>query len=619
MRESADGPLLIDSRAVDTARLLLGKPTSCVGRDRELGLLAGIFEECVAEQSARAALVVAPAGAGKSRVRQELLGRMHGCAELEVWTGPCEAAAAGSPYAPLAHAIRHEARIQEGEPIRDRKRKLAHRICRHLAKEDHQRVTIFLGELIGVPFDESCFPELRAARENSMVMGDQMRRAWEDWAAAECAVHPVALILEDLHAGVLPTVRRVDATLRNLADRPFFVLALARPEIHDVFPRLWAERGVQITHLGALPKRACERMVTEALGDVGAEKVDRLVARAQGNPFFLEELIRAAASGADQELPETVLGMVQARVERLDGELRRVLRAASVFGEVFWRGGVLALLDGGERASVIDEQLAALVEREVLVTRPGATFAGEVELAFRHALVRDTVYAMLTKDDLALGHRLAGQWLESEGDTRALVLAEHFEHGADPVKALARYRRAAEDALTASDLAAVLSSAQRAIACGATGAELGMLRALELEAHAWRGEWDIAATRGEEALRLLPAESPSACRSIGALVGVAGGLRQRERVPELIERLLSLEPPDDALPAYLWSATLAILIMLANFEDLRQVDRLLWRVAQIAARSSNIDVRAAEWQRVAMVHAGRFARHAARGAPRLRL
>jgi predicted ATPase len=115
--------------------------------------------------------------------------------------------------------------------------------------------------------------------------------------------------------------------------------------------------------------------------------------------------------------------MIQARIERLDPAARRVLRAASIFGETFWRGGVEALLGGGDTAA----WLAELVEQDLVAIRDDARFAGEVELCFPHALVREAAYGMLTEGDLVAGHWLAGQWLEQAGETDPAVLKEHFE------------------------------------------------------------------------------------------------------------------------------------------------------------------------------------------------
>src|SRR6185295_6368647 len=111
---------------------------------------------------------------------------------------------------------------------------------------------------------------------------------------------------------------------------------------------------------------------------------------------------------------------------------------------------------GAERAAEIDARLTALVEREVLERREEGRFPGEPDLAFRHALLRDGAYAMLTEADRALGHRIAGAWLEAHGESDPMVLAGHFERGGEPAKAVVHYLRAARQALAGNDFRAAL-------------------------------------------------------------------------------------------------------------------------------------------------------------------
>jgi eukaryotic-like serine/threonine-protein kinase len=132
---------------------------------------------------------------------------------------------------------------------------------------------------------------------------------------------------------------------------------------------------------------------------------------------------------------------VQTRLEGLDGETRRMLRAASIFGEVFWPGGVEALLGG---AGAGPSWAALVATRDVVVQRAGSRFAGEEELGFRNALLREAAYAMLTPGDRALGHLLAGDWLEQHGEGDALVLAHHFDRGGDGPRAGGHYLHAAQ-------------------------------------------------------------------------------------------------------------------------------------------------------------------------------
>src|SRR5262249_31320173 len=156
------------------------------------------------------------------------------------------------------------------------------------------------------PEEESL--QLRAARQDPVLRGDQMRRAYEDWLRAECTHCPVVVVLEDLHWGDLPTVKVVDGLLRNLRDVPLMILASARPEVHDLFPNTWLQRGMVELSLSELTPKASEKLVREVLGEGVAEAtLRRIVDAAGGNPFFLEELVRAEAEGKGGALPGSVL------------------------------------------------------------------------------------------------------------------------------------------------------------------------------------------------------------------------------------------------------------------------------------------------------------------------
>jgi eukaryotic-like serine/threonine-protein kinase len=498
--------------AREAARTLLGKPTPFVGRDHELGVLEAALDEALSEPSARAVLVTAVAGVGKSRLYHELFRRVEDrrsrtSTPVQIWAAQGDPMSAGSPFGMIAQMLRREAGLRQGEPREIRRQKLRARVARSVPPNDVVRVAQFLGELIGAPFSDKESVELRAARADPMLMGDQMRRAWEDLLVAECAAHPLILVLEDLHWGDLPSVKLLDAALRTLEGRPLLVLAFARPEVHDLFPRMWAERGVQEIHLRELNKRASEKLVRDVLGArVSDQSVARIIERAAGNAFYLEELIRAAEGGESENLPETVLAMVQARLEALHPDHRRVLRAASVFGQVFWRDALLPLL-GDDEARGLGERLRDLVDRELLIRRGDGRFPGQEEYVFRHSLVRDTAYAMLTEGDRKLGHRLGAEWLERAGERDATVLAEHFERAGEPERAVDRYRRAAEQALEGNDFVAAIARAERGAAY-ASGEVLGALRLLQAEAHKWRGSAAEAEQAAVEAMSRFALGSP---------------------------------------------------------------------------------------------------------------
>ncbi len=549
-----------------SGRTLLGRATSCVGRERELALLQGVLAGAIEESSARLVLVTAGPGAGKSRLAGELLDRLaRGRAPVTVWRSAGDQLSAGSPFSMIAPAIRRAAGIHESEPAAVRCHKLHARLQRHVLAADLERLTAFLGELIGVPVDDdpegSARPaaiQLRAARRDAMLMGDQMRRAFEDVLAAETAAGPLLFVLEDLHWGDLPSVSFLGSALRNLHDRPWMVLALARPEVNDVFPDLWSSRELQEIHLRPLSRKGGVELARQVLGaSADAAAIERIVELSAGNAFYLEELLRSAATGQGDELPATVLAMAEARIGALEPDARRTLRAASVFGQVAWRGGIEALVGGAKQLADLDARLDGLVASEVLERRDDARFPGEREYVFRHSLVREAAYATLTERDRALGHRLAAAWLERAGERDPMALAEHFERGGEPLRAGAWFRRAVEQALGGNDFVAALARTERAIACGASGEDLGALRAIEAEAHNWRGELEPAAASAEEAMANLPRGGPAWCGAAGEAAFAFAKLGAHDRLVALLGELRALGDGQRALPHHVavWART----------------------------------------------------------------
>jgi tetratricopeptide (TPR) repeat protein len=542
------GLALVGEREIaDEPRTLLGRRTPFVGRERDLDGLVGLFDECAGEPVARVALVIAPAGVGKSRLLTEFLQTlMRRRAPHELWRARGDPMRAGSPFSVVAPILRRTAGVLDGELLDSQRHKLQARIGRHVSDAQLPRVTTFLGEIAGIRFAEDA--TLRAAHQQSVLMNDQMRRAWEDFVAAECAATPLVIAIEDLQWGDLPSVQLLDAVLRSSHERPLMVVATARPEIHDVFPTLWSEREVQELRLGALTRRAGEQLARGGLGAAAEEHtVQRVVTLAAGNAFYLEELIRAVAAGKGQALPETAVAMAEARLLMLEPEARRVLRAASVFGSASWPGGVRALLGRGPWAHDVDVWLERLVERELLTKRSECRFAGETEYAFRHELLRAAAYAMLTDEDRSLGHQLAGGWLEAQGEPDSLALADHFERAGERSRAAAWYLPAAQQALDGNDFAGVVARVERAVACGAAGEVLGALRLLEAQVRRWRMEFAECARLAKEAMDLLPRGSRRWFLAVGELVSLDPALARAEAA--FVQGILATKPGDDATTA----------------------------------------------------------------------
>jgi hypothetical protein len=446
--------------------------------------------------------------------------------------------------------LRRLAGLGRHEPLPQRRAKVAARIGRHLPGPDALRVAALLGEVCGVPFADEASDLLAAARADAVLLGDAVRGAWEEWLAAEAAVRPVVIVLDDLQWGDRPSVELVDHVLRNLAAAPLVVLGAARPEVRVRLPGLWQERPLCVLHLAPLARRAARALVREVLGDsVDDRTASRVLDRAGGNPFFLEELLRQVAAGAVDALPETVLATVQARVDALGAEERRLLRAASVFGASFTAAGVAAVLHDGADPT---DRLEVLCARELVARRPGPGDAYE----FTHELLAATAYAMLPPADRAAAHLTAGEWLEWAGDSDAVRLAGHFEKGGALEHAAAWYRRGAEQALAGNDLAAAIERAELGIALIPEGEPLGGLLLVKAEALRWRGELLAAERHAALAVSRLIPGSVAWYQALGERADAAGLLGDPDGV-DACARAAAAAPP---LPG----ASAAVLVCLCR-------------------------------------------------------
>src|SRR5437868_8598846 len=251
--------------------------------------------------------VTDPAGTGKPRLRHELIRRLqrHTSPPL-VLLGRGDPMSTNTAHGLVGQAVRRLCGVVDGEPLETRRAKLSQRLTQHLPAEHHPDVTEFLGELCGLPFPAENSPRLRAAREDPHVMNHQVTRALVTWLKAECAQRSVLIMLEDLHWSDGPSIKLMEEVLQELAESPLLVLALARPEVKELFPGLWS-RHVQEMPLRGLSQKASALLVREVLGpQVSALVEARLVGQSAGNALFLEELIRSVAEGHGEETPGSV-------------------------------------------------------------------------------------------------------------------------------------------------------------------------------------------------------------------------------------------------------------------------------------------------------------------------
>jgi len=552
---AGDGPVrsLLGVRAdSDAGRRLLGKELPCFGRDKELALLEATLRECVEDSAARAVLLTAPAGQGKSRLARELVVRARTLdTRVRIWTARGDPLGAGSVFVLARQLLRQALSLHEGSALAEQRERLSAELGRLAQGEALTRITDFLGELLGIP-PLSLSPALLAARNDARIMAAQLRRAFTEWLAAECAAGPVLLVLEDLHWGDAPTVAYLGDALAACQTAPLMILALARPEVHAQFPSLFAGANLQELRLGPLTKRAAVNLVRAALSDhVTEATVESIVERGAGNPFYIEELIRRAAEGGSDAMPETVLALAQSRIDALEADARHLLRAGSIFGELFWEKGVAALA-GVTSVGEVRPWLDELVVGEVLVRSHRDKFPGEAAYAFRHSLLREAAYASLTAADRTAGHGLAAQWLEEMGESDALLLANHHERGGNPERATAFLAQAALGALDAGDLSNAAVLAQRGIALGAAGETRGTLRLVQMIRTGFSADFTQGSAQEtmREAMALLPRGSVRWFQAASVAMYAAATTGEAGIAFQVIQEMIALDAAPSATGPY---------------------------------------------------------------------
>jgi len=508
------------------------------GRDREMSLLRETLARCVRERVCQAVVVTGEPGMGKSRLRMEFQ-RSIASDSVQVWFGAADPLRPAAPLLPVERMLRAQVGLFGPEPGPVAWARLQAHLRFYVPAGALERIALFVGEFLGITPPEPIPDALVAACRDPKLMGEQVRRALLDLIQAVCEREPLLLVLDDLHVADTASVELLDEALRRCSTRPLMVLGLGRPEaVSGPSGVPWRVRGAIHVQLRPLPEEAARSLVEQALeAYVNAPMRDEIVARAAGNPFFLEELVRHQAEGSVGGLPRSLVAMVQARLERLAPEVRRVLRGGSVFGSSFCAEGVQAVLGLPERAVL--PVLDMLVHEDVLVAaeqRPRV-------YAFRHALLAEASYEMLTPEDRIQGHRLAASWLKSRPGVDLAVVAEHWQRGSCLGEAARSFAAAAERAREQGALGAAIEHAERGLRCTDAPALTCHLLALQAEAHAWRGELERAVDAARRAHQVLGGPPEAMARSTAVAADSLARLGNIEDAVDAIERLLRLPIP----------------------------------------------------------------------------
>ncbi len=508
---------------------VLGQSVAVVGRDKELALLCALVHESYTEQSARCALIIGEAGIGKSRLLSELRVRTRQIESAPQWIVlRGDPMTSDVPLGMLSDGLRELARVGVGAGARERAIWWATEL---MGGSISALVREGVLSLFGFGCDETDEPSGLPSGATNERPDRAMHALWSIMSAA-VAKRPIVIAVEDLHWADRATVDALAMLFSRLSEQPLTLLAVARPEVAQRYPTLWRSVARTELRLAPLSERASEALVSSVL-TLEPDQRKSLVRRAGGNPLFLEELVRARASGL-VTLPAAVHAVLQARLDALGPEVRRVAQTASVFGPTFWSEGVAAL----RGARTVGAALVALERAELVTMRASSRVAHCTEYAFSHALARDAAYAMLVESEREGLHGRAAEWLSSVGERDPALLAQHLSAAGRSADAAEQYRRAAQLALGDSAFRDAVEHCSRALQLLPAGD--GAIEALLLRASA-------RDSLGETEAMLADAEGARCAVSADPTLAI----RARAIGAEALFSLGRLDEADQALRAVL--------------------------------------------------------------------
>ncbi len=415
--------------------------SALVGREREVFLLTDAFQRSKNEATAQLVTLVGVPGIGKSRLVAELFSILDADPDVYWWRQ-----GRSLPYGEsrsvwaLGEIVKAQAGILESDDVQTAREKLA-------AACSDEWVLSHLQPLVGVA------GEMDESRDRRVEAFSAWRRFFETLAEER----PLVLVFEDLHWADDALLDFVDYLAEWVSGVPVLLVATARPELLDRRPD-WGggKRNATTLSIGALSDNDTAKL----LPILPAELQQLVLQRAEGNPLYAAEYARmiAESPGDDVPLPETIQGLIAARIDQLPPDEKTLVQDASVVGKVFWPSAL-------ESAS--EDALHALERKEFIRRDRRSSVAGETQYAFLHLLVRDVAYGQIPRARRMEKHRAAAEWIESissdRSEDRAEMLAHHYREALRLAEAsgidTAPFRERARLALTeASERAASLSS-----------------------------------------------------------------------------------------------------------------------------------------------------------------
>jgi serine/threonine protein kinase/tetratricopeptide (TPR) repeat protein len=531
------------------ARGIEGVETKMIGREIELRLLQEAFTLTMEDGETQVVTVVGEAGVGKSRLLFEFAA-WSDLNEQTFWQFEARATQPSmlQPYSLTRDLFSFRFQILDSDPLEVVHEKFLRGAAVFLGAGNDEKAEL-IGQLVG--FDFSTYPVVAEALKDADGF---RRRALEhlgEFFTAASKKNPVVMHVEDIHWADDRSLDLLNNLVRENEKLPLFVMCMARPSLYERRPQ-WGEgqrfhERIQLEPLSQLSSRRLVRELLKKMPEVPTALRDLIVDRADGNPFYIEELIKTLiddgviVKGDDKwsvdqsrlsnvRIPTTLTGVLQSRLDGLPLPLQQLLQRVSVAGRTFWDELAVALSkEAGLTADDVHGMLEELRQREMILRREESGFAGTVEYVFRHAILRDVTYETIVPRQRRALHKQVGDWLLSMGGERAgeltLLVAEHYERAGEPALAAEQLRVAGEAALRVGAYDEALATLRRARDLVAAAEHLGVRAEITLN----MGEVLGQTGRNREAQDLLGSMLPE-LRQSGDLKHLARTLGHLGRI-----------------------------------------------------------------------------------------
>jgi class 3 adenylate cyclase/tetratricopeptide (TPR) repeat protein len=401
-----------------------------VGREQELSLLRQTFARVVREREPQLVTLVGVPGIGKSRLVYELFQTIEsGEFGLVYWRhGRSLPYGDGVTFWALGEMIKAQAGILESDTHEQSEAKLRAAVERFVDDAaDAVWMERRLRPLAGLDADDATGDHR-----------DEAFAAWRRYLEAIADERPLVLVFEDLHWADDALLGFVDYLVDWATGVPLLVVCTARPELLTRRPGWGGGRvNSSSTLLSPLSEVETTTLVHALLGrsPIEADMQARLLEHAEGNPLYAEEFTRMLGERPNETvLPETVQGIIAARLDTLPVDEKELLQDAAVIGRAFWSGAL------GHERWLLEARLHSLARKEFVSRQRRTSVAGEDEYAFSHALVRDVAYEQIPRAQRADKHRAAAEWIESLGrpEDHAEMLAHHYASAIEYARAAAQ-------------------------------------------------------------------------------------------------------------------------------------------------------------------------------------